>query len=85
MDWRVVQRDQPNAGGRFGGPLLHLREAGGSRTLCAHSCTPDDGWTEFADMHPEDVDALDRCGPCFTTREAAKRRERDGQNRWALV
>lgn len=86
MDFRVVHRDQPDARGRCSSPVLHLREAGGSRTLCAHSCTEGDGWGEILDMHPEDVDALDRCGPCYTTREARRRHEREhGVNRWALV
>lgn len=81
--YTVTRRERPDENGNFGSGLFHVTTPGGDRSLCAHSCDPDAGWDERPDMHPEDVDAMDRCGPCFTTLEARKREAREnGDNRW---
>jgi hypothetical protein len=83
MTWDVVERTRPDTRGNFGSGLLHLVARHGARTLCAHPCHPDDGWDVLEGLHPEDIPALDRCGPCYTTMAARKRAEPD--NRWRLA
>lgn len=43
----------------------HVRPAGTGRTFCGHDCF-ENGWMAFGDLHPEDIEQLDRCTVCYS-------------------
>lgn len=43
----------------------HVRPAGTDRTFCGHHCF-ENGWMALGDVHPEDIEQLDRCTVCYS-------------------
>lgn len=86
MNYEVVKRMGPCAyymdpermtECRWCDQLTHVRIHGYGVTLCAHDCTLEKCWAALPEVHPEDVDAVDRCQICYLAVEKIKRRERE--------
>jgi hypothetical protein len=76
VNLEVVARLVPLRPGQAPSSIRHIREQHASKTLCSNACLPEDGWSLFPDLHPEDVDAIDRCQWCYEVVDDRKRKER---------